>query len=337
MSPVVKKCRAKDISKCPYHGAVTAEGMYQSFIREQMGRNSSTSIPITAALKSSLAWKGEIPTWWDAYKNQTMNDAELPNTPELLDVIDSPEGKLAVVWQKNSQESQDRNMTLESGMNVNICYFKSFETGEKVGYIKLSAMNDEAMEHSFGKDEFSPFRYQARYSGKRYHFYERNGDRNLTGEGLQEKRREIWLDAMRAQGVGVRNAENVYVEARNLTKEHIPDDSTVAKDLKKFSTEFSKEINNARKYFKIPFVDFSSVNSSVSGAGYGTSLYVYAARRLGVQGQVLRGSGTQTDEAKNLWAKLKKNFPQNVSTVKLTYSRTYSQAVKTFPIFDFRK
>jgi hypothetical protein len=292
--------------------------------------------PVTSAINSSLKWTGEAPEWWSEYKEKAMADPELPTTPELLDVIDSPMGKLAVIWHNESQAESDRYVTLDSGMGIYACYYKSFDTGEELGRVGMTHMTTESVERTFGNDEFTPFRWQARFTGTNYHFREgdtKTGYHNLTGEALLEKRRETWLDANKASRKSYITPDGEYVAPYDLDKTHIPDDKTVQKDLKVFYKTFKKEMDNKRKYYSVPYVDFSEVKNPLKGKGFGAALYIYTAQKLGAQGKVLRGSGLQSDSAQGLWKTFNKHFSKNVSKITLDYNGEKS----TYPILDFRK
>ena len=330
------ECRAKDPSTCWKHGSVSAESMYQSYVSSTLVRKEPATHPVSAAGVFSSSWTGKAPKWWKKYESKAMADEQLPTKPELIDIIDSPAGPLAVVWQNESQADNDRSVTMSSGMGVSVCYYKSVKTGETLGYVKMTSMNPESFERSFGNDEFTPFRYMSRYSGSRYGFEggwdEPYGNRNLTGEELLQKRREVWVKAQNNLGRGLYTEDKEYVSAVNVSARHLPDDKTVAKDLKEFAAPVKKEMTNKRTYFKTPYVDYSKVEEPLKGKGFGAALYVYTAKKLGENGQVLRGSGIQSDDAQALWSRFTTKFPKNISSIKLNYMGEKSIA----PILDFR-
>jgi hypothetical protein len=296
--------------------------------------------PLNSAVQSNLRWTGEKPEWWDKYKTDAEADGQLSITPELLDVIDSPMGKLAVIWQDEAQTNKERDLSLGSGFRCNVSYYKSFDTGKTVGYVKMTYMDEKSVERTFGNDEFTAYRWTSRYGGERYPFSDNyhNGDptygeRNLTGEELLEKRRQVWLIAQKNMGEGITNAEGKYIPSYNLSEKNIPDDKTVAKDLKIFTKEINKAIKERKRYFETPYVDYSRVERPLSGQGYGAALYVYTAKKLAQQGKILRGSGIQSGSAQTLWENFTKHFPENITTVKLSDRGKR----KTAPALDFRK
>lgn len=317
---------------------VSSANMYQSYLQN---KKAATGVkhPAAYAAESSLKYAGTPPAWWKQYQEDAMNDKSLPVTPELLDVIDTPAGPVAVVWQDESHDSGDKGVTLGSGMNLAVCYFKSVDTGETLGYLKLCSVDKASTERSFGKDEFTPFRWASRFRGSSYPFNDGMeseagvyGERNLTGDALIQKRREVWLAFSKDTKASVTDAEGNYVSYYNLGAEHVPDDKTVAKDMKVFYKNMSKTMKDRNAYYATPFVDFSRVEDPLKGKGFGAALYVYGARKLGQQGKVLRGSGLQSDEAQSLWGRFTKHFPHNVSSIKLASSGEPTIA----PILDFR-
>lgn len=339
-----RKCQAADEATCPHHGepvqsAPNFDAGLEKHLTEQaaLTRVMGARNTVTSAMESSLTYQGEKPSWWKEYQETSLNDAELPSKTELMDVVDSPMGKLAVVWEEQSQDDVDRDVTLDSGMGVNVCKYKSFETGETVGHVSLTHMSDDSVERSFGNDEFTPFRWQDRYSGSSYGFrYDDEMKTLFEGEMTEEKkiliRRKLWVSVHKAERVSVPDGDGKYTESYNLTEKNLPDDKTVKADLRKFANRFNKVTKEKRAYYATPYVDYSEVNNELKGKGFGAGIYVYAARKLGERGQVLRGSGLQSDSAQSLWNKFAKNLPANTSTISLTYDKQKSDS----PVLDFR-
>lgn len=294
------------------------------------------------ALKSSLTWDGSKPTWWDSYVAKAQAEPDVPCTPELLDVVDSPLGKLAVVWQHESFETNDVRTTLDSGLGQNVCYYLSLESGERMGYLKLSHMDEQTFERTFGNDEFTPFRFKERYGGSSFGLdaaWEVTGQSslNLSGEALLERRRNLWFDVMR-KGGGVRLGED-YVPGYALTERHIPqDDERIEADLQQAAADYRLEMEQKLKNTRDPYVEFSRMDDhpELMGQGFGTALYIYAARRLGKDGKRLTASGVQSGDAKGLWENLRKNFPTRVKNARKTYGFDYRRRTSTSVTLDFR-
>jgi GNAT superfamily N-acetyltransferase len=342
----LRPCTSDYPDKCRYHGdaaklkqANVLENKIQALLSEP---DKSASTPqslqgklINQAAISSLEWKGEQPVWWAEYHETAKANEFAPSNAKIIDVIDSPQGKLAVVWQDESQGANiDAN--LSSGYGSRSCYFKSVETGETVGRVDMAYIDKASMERTFGNDEMTPYRYQSRYSGTTYPFNDDNyvyEDRNYGGEALLEQRRSVWVEAAKGSGKTIYDSNGKYVAYYNIDESHVPDDATVEKDLDEFSVPIKKAMNAARKFHAKPFVSYSEVDDSLKGQGYGSALYVYTARMLAKEGKVLRGSGLQTNEAKKVWERFKEKFPSNVSIV----TRTYKGNKHVSPILDFRK
>jgi hypothetical protein len=341
-----RPCRANNPKICPHHGtpvelnqATVLQSKIQAVLAtpdEVNPRLLASSQLIDNAATSSLKWEGEQPTWWAEYKRDSENHELVPTTAELIDIIDSPEGKLAVVWQNESQREMDSGISLGSGYGTRICYFKSVETGKTLGFVNMAYMDKDSVERTFGNDEMTPYRWNSRYGGTRYPFERENqtyGDRDLKDEALKEQRRKVWVVAARDARRTIRDADGDYVSYYNINESHIPDDATVEKDLKEFAAPIKKEMRNAKNYYSTPYVDYSEVEKPLKGQGYGTALYVYTARMLAKEGKVLRGSGLQSDDAQKIWGRFKEKFPNNVSSINQNYKGQKSQA----PIFDFRE
>jgi hypothetical protein len=346
-----KTCQAKDPSTCRHHGHPVVSHAnkavdLQNKINEALG--SKITVPseplqsknplINQALNSDMDWKGEKPDWWETYKAESENDPDIPGTPKLLDVIDSPSGKLAVVWHDEATEDKAKSLTLDSGYGSPACYYKSVETGEVVGYVRTAYIDEDTLKRSFGDDEFAVWRMRSRYGGTRYPFTRDDdtmmlGDRNLEGEELLAKRRQIWVAAHRDLEKSITRPDGSYAAYYNISVNDIPDDAQVAKDLKALSKKPRKEMQDKIKHFGVPYIDYSSVDGNLKGQGFGTALYLYSARQLGKQGKTMRASGTQTDAAQAVWKRFKKAFPNNVSSTRRTmYNRT-----TVHPMFDFRE
>lgn len=338
---VSSKCHAKDPSTCRFHGhalqnqASALQDKINNLLASPVKKEPailSSGVLVSKALESNLNYDGPKPKWWKKYAKDLAADSELPTQAKLLDVIDSPVGPLAVVWQEESVSQKDRGVSLDSGMGVHVCYLKSMETGEDYGYVKMAYTNDATFERSFGSDEFTPWRYRERYGGTGYQF--RYGEGKNVIDPV-ERRRIVWACAHRDFNVGIRKENGEYVSSYNVTEKDAPSDDT------QFEAEVDKLMNqhvkpamdDMRQYFATPFVDYSHVNDSLKGKGYGSALYVYTARVLGERGQVLRGSGIQSDDAQSAWGRFASKIPTHVSKMKLEYH----DDVKEYPILDFRK
>lgn len=289
------------------------------------------------ALSSSLEWDGEKPKWWREYaeKAQNNDNPALSTAPELLDVIDSPLGKIAVIWEPISQSKVDVFPQDSKGLRVSVCKFTSVETGKDIGYIKATYATDESIENAYGNDEFTPFRMRRERHGissyGKFEYYEEDEGRTPSSpEDLRQRRRMIWLAAQQDLGIGL-ETESGYVASYNLDESHIPDDATVQKDLKRFRKQVKESSEQYKKEYEVPFVDFARMDGAAKGQGFGAAAYVYTSRRLAKQGQALRSSGLQSEDAEKAWERMKRNYPDNV----VILSETNSEG-QPYALLDFR-
>ena len=286
------------------------------------------------------------PVWWDEFVAESADgEPGFTSTPELLDIIPSPVGDLAVVWQPSSMERSDKS-AFDGGYSIPVMYFKHVDTGEVYGFLKSSSMTDESFDRSFGTDEFMTFRHRARQRGAHYPlmdfdgwvdpFDHRDGSPVPTRpDDLVELKREIWASAHRDTGMSPKDAEGKYIASYNVSKDVAPHDEAVLdKDLNVFRKRFMKEIKDQRSYLdpKSPFIDFSRVEDELKGKGFGSAMYVYVAKRLGVDGAMLRASGVQTEFAQALWKRMKKNMGDHYTKVEIT---GYGETTK-YKALDFR-
>lgn len=297
------------------------------------------------AVNSPLSWDGAKPKWWKKYTEETQNNevSSLSTTPELMDVIDTPAGKMAVVWEPVSQASSDKYVQIDSGYTIQRCVMRSYETGEEVAYIKASHVDEDAIKRSFGDDEFTPFRYHARYSGSHYDLGDKDEeDKSVPDSELPEVRRKVWVGANRDQELGrmvrrriLEDKDGNLVMPHQVGAEHAPDDDAkVQADLQMYSAVLTKDFAEWKKNQSMPFVDYAHVNENLKGQGFGTAAYVYTARKLATQGRVLRGSGIQTADAQAVWKRFQNRFPDNIS---FEEREEHDGSVSVLPILDFRE
>lgn len=345
----VGKCQAKDPVLCRFHGVPVSGGalaLYESFLAQKGGDGLGGGLSASErALVSSLRWDGECPGWFEGFVAGAAGREFGGCVPELLDVVDSPVGRLAVVWEGVSQDVKDEAV-LDSGYCLQSIQFRSWESGEVLGFVKVSSMNEESFRVSFGDDELAEFRYADRYRGVNCGFADVAvsgpgrfllGDRGLFGEDLLVKKRQVWLAVQQYGKMGdsstvVYDEDGKSLMSYQVSEDHVPSDVKVDADLQVFREQIAVEMREKQAFFEVPYIDYSRVSESLKGKGFGSALYVFAARRLAVDGKVLRGSGIQTEEAKALWGRLGKLFPGRVSFL----SSSYRGEVKVNPVLDFR-
>jgi hypothetical protein len=329
------KCRAQGGAKkctdpnCPEKRAQAARmaAFYNHPAAAPKGSKGPKSIAMIRALNAKLGWQGEKPTWWAEFESTAQNHPDFPETPELLDVIDSPAGKVAVVWQNESQEARDKAATLDTGIGLYMLYYKSVETGETLGYLRLTKVDDESLDRAFGTDEFMPFRFRENFGGHSYgldydEFHEGESNRNLSGQALLDLRRKMWYRAMRAHGKGCTTESGEHIAYYALSERHTPaSDERIKQDLDELAASILPEIAQHRKAYQNPTPDYSRLKEAgpLAGQGYGTAMYIYAARKLGESGRMLRASGAQSPDAKALWARFEKLMPERVKPIKVKH------------------
>lgn len=337
MTATKQRCQSNDPAHCRHHGTPATQSGISSFFGNMLPQSMKqepvkTSFnPVETAQRAetaSLQYTGEQPKWWKKFAETSAADPDLPSQPELLDVIDSPVGKLAVIWQPDDQE--DRNI-LSSGLGIKACYYKSFKTGEEFGHVKILHKSDETFERSFKKDEYTPFRWKEENSSADYDL---DDDPELnTAEQKNAFNRTLWKNIMRSKHFTFISDAGERLSASEITEEHAPDDKAVEKVIAKERQQIEKEMESRLGgYSTGGFVERSRVDERLSGKGYGTALYLYTARKLAEQGTIIRASGIQSQDALKLWSNFQKRYPKQVKTI--TYS--YMGEEKTVPTLDFR-
>lgn len=338
MTTVTKhRCRSDNPAQCRYHGTPAVKSGISGFFGSRLPQNMKTptvtdsGTPTTIAARAEtvpLKYSGPEPTWWKKFADESAAHPDLPSNPEILDVIDSPLGKLAVVWQQDDQE--DRNI-ISSGLGIKACYYKSFKTGENVGHVKILHKSDETFKRSFKQDEYTPFRWKEENSSADY---ELDDDPALSTTAEKTAfNRTLWKNIMRSKHITFISDEGKRISASEITEEHAPDDKTVKKIVVKERKEIEREMESKLGgYSTGGFVERSKVDERLSGKGYGTALYLYTARKLAEQGTIIRASGIQSQDALKLWSNFEKRYPERVKTI--TYS--YMGNEKTVPTLDFR-
>ena len=278
---------------------------------------------IRQALVSPLHWKGDHPAWWKDYQREIATHPTLPTTAELIDVIDSPVGKIAVVWQQASHDTKDSGIMTEYGHGIYVLQYHSFETGEQLGYMKMEYADDATLAYSYGNDEFTPFRFAETHLGLgwgRLGMYEwRPQCLEFSGEELLAKRRDLWYRVHSAED-GYTPAGGQYIASYELSESDIPaDDAIVAHDLSKFRQRYEAMMAQEKQTYAKPFIAFSRVSKTIKGTGLGTAMYVYTARALNKHGKTMRTGHSQSNDAKRVWTRLRQQFPSRVRTIRVKH------------------
>lgn len=307
---------------------------------------------IDRALESNLEYTGPSPRWLSKLQKDfrsVFGDSE--SVPKILDVIDSPVGKLAVVYSYRSMRLGDSDIQDERGFTIRDTSFVDLKTGEEVGYVKASFVDEASCQRSWGNDEWSSLRHVDEYGGSQwgtYHYIDNpeatKGPRKRGGpsprikvdsiqaaetpEALLEAHRQIWARShanLYLTPISLKEKNN-YIESRNLGSKDAPATvEEITKDLKVVRKEVDKTYKNFKKDFEDPFVDYSKVDNRLKGTGAGSALYIYAARMLGKENKIFRGSGIQTDAAGDVWSRFSKNEKIPVSKMTKKWSKSKPQ------------
>ena len=80
-------------------------------------------------------------------------------TPQVIAVVDSPLGKLALVWEEESIEGGDIHSYIDRGYRVSRIALRSMADGELYGHLKTAQRTVESLEASYGSDEMRGMRY----------------------------------------------------------------------------------------------------------------------------------------------------------------------------------
>lgn len=304
------------------------------------------------ALTSNLEYTGKNPKWMNALHKQA--NTMYPDSPEpkIIDVIDSPVGKLAVVWSENSLNKND-TMPQTRGFKLHETSLVNMKTGEKLGYVKTEYVDEESAIRTFKNDSWSSLRYMEEYSGSSFGIKEyvdlpqKKGDTDRpkykkvltideakTPEEMIEAKRKIWAAAHKSLKINPTSMKNDRVELYNLNKDHSPtDEATLDKDLKQIKKITDKKYANFKKDYENPFVGYSRAEEEIQGTGLGSSMYIYTARMLGKKNKIFRGSGIQTDFAVNVWERFTKN--EKIPAAKMTQKYSDSEDSECYYL-DFR-
>lgn len=338
------RCRAKDRATCPKHGHSNPElnlAAFKEFLRPSARELSAVKDPaaiVGVAANSALEYQGGKPAWWKKFEGDATTNPSLPTRPELVDVIDSPAGPLAVVWENQSQLATDA-FILRSGRGIHSCSYRSMETGEVLGYIKMDYVDEATFQRSFGDDEFTPFRWHEERGGVLYGItYGADGELGKLKEGTSEEelvalRRKVWLTARKhISGGTLVLDEHGKPVPNNQIHNHMPDDATIAADMKNFTSQLNTSIAEYKRVAGVPVVDLSQIEQPLVGRGFGSALYVYTARMLAKQGKVLRASQYQQPVATIVWDRLEEKFPKHVGWFKFDINGD----VQSPRVLDFR-
>ena len=304
---------------------------------------------VDRAIEADLIYSGKTPRWMsDAIKE---SKGTFGSIPKIIDVIDSPEGKLAVVWEPHSLAKNDSNMT-ERGYVVTRVALRNMKTGDVRGYLKTTHVDDESVKIAFGEDGYESLRYMSDASGSNYGTYrwEKTGKVNEQGreisdevdtitsastpEELLEAKRHIWAASHRAENMSIK-VDGQYKAPYSISDSDAPtDEKQLDRDLKKIIRQTEKKVVEFKKTHGDPYIDYSRVENNLKGTGIGSALYVYSARMHAKKDRAIRGSTLQSDSARSVWTRFTKNDKLPVG--KITRTNQHSGEKTESYSMDFR-
>lgn len=334
------RCRAKDPATCRNHGSpvstvplseLTVADLAVSYrekidvAKAEVKKNSA----VEASLLSDLAWEGDQPAWWAQFSEDARNHDLYPTEPELLDVIDSPAGQLAVVWSEHCHDIRARWIPISKGIKVSSLQLHSVDSGEEVGHVHVAYVTQEAVDRSFGNDDFRAFRYLSAHSPASFYFLEDYEDiANLSSEERESLDRRVWRSFASSDyydGPSKKVGLMDPVEPESIEQ--------VREDLEQGRRKVLPMIDRMVQERAIPWVDYSDLfDEELKGKGLGTAMYVYTSRRLAKNDLALRASGVQSEDADRLWSKFRKYLPARVKTSTESFNGEPYAAV----LLDFR-
>lgn len=328
------KCDAKKRS-CPYKGEnndnhfESKEAAEKFYELEQSMIYNPKSIKVRQndfndnALTNNLNYTGKIPRWFK--KHPTLLQEDLFGTkPEIIDVIDSPIGKLAVVYEENSDSASDIYTAIRTGSRISKISYRNFKTGETVAKL-ISALHDEkSTTISYGDDDWRGFRYLRTMRGfysmedeedrapihKKLNYAEKLKHPYIVNPPNFEKDEDIKDFIQKA-----RSKLNLdYFPTDNLSREELLSE---VNELKLVANQSLQEYSDMTSY---PIIDSSKITSdNLRGIGLGSSMYIYLGRKLAETNNRLDASSLQTDEAKKVWIRLAADERIPVSVKRVVY------------------
>ena len=270
--------------------------------------------PHTAhAVNSSLSYEGEVPAWFSKFREE--NSGPFGGKPELIDVIDTPVGKMAVVWEEESSQPQDRFVQVEDGRHINRVTYRSMETGEEQGYMSLVSMSEESTQRAWGNDEWTGIKYWEERRGTSFGLKEWNRENGVktvtysveaasTPEEKEEAKKRVWARTHKAMKTFPASVDRKDLAIVNLKEEHAPNGEQLDAELAPLQKQAITEMKAYRNSNKQPTIDFITLHDSLRGKGLAASLYVYGARKVGEKNLLLKASGIQSDDAQSAWKRM---------------------------------
>lgn len=319
-----------------------------------IGKGKVREHPLTdKALQSSLIYDGPTPQWM----NKLSKDAEqtFGSTPEIIDTVELNGTTYAVVWNENSMEEGDYYIQKERGYHTSSLQYRDMKTGEIKGFVRVGYVSDNSVKRSFGDDDFSIYRsvqdrnggvvlldeetIEDPVNGKEYYYGKAPYNDSMDDETRIAAKRKLWARLYKYQKTvpeGFDKSQLMWGSAVNLTEEHAPlDEKQIDEEIAAIRPKYEEDHENFIKSHKNPVVDYTNLDDHLRGQGIATSMYVYAARKLGEKGRVLSSSGVQSDDGQGLWKRLVADPRLNIKVISRRYEKGNYSSTDQKLVMDF--
>lgn len=284
------------------------------------------------ALNSPMVYTGANPPWLSH-----MPSGPFGARPDILDVIDTPAGPMAVVWEEESVSPGDAFPQETLGMYLHKLSYVNMETGEQEGYIRIKHADEDSLRRAYGSDEWQALRYQSAHGGTRIFKPEAQQvleDSGASSEQLLEATKSVWATAhqgLRAIPHGYK--KNYY----QITQDDAPDEKQIDRDLAALSEEIREDrVEPFLQDNNMPTIDYSQMGDNLRGLGFAQSLYVYSARKMAERGKAMRSSTIQSGSALRFWSSMVKNKDIPVKKGKHRWHHQDEDEAAMVLILDFR-
>lgn len=314
-------CRAK--KKCPFGGEENhfqdkeeARLLYENEMEKIVTlRNGPIreSAATAYALTAPMSYSGPQPKWLKKINKSTGLMKDLFGTEkELIDVLDSPLGQLAVVWEKNGTRANQIHSIVESGYAISNIEYYTMDKGELVARVGATYTTDETIKQAYGDDKWAPFRHIA----DRKSFYgmkTQYPDRSVKDEAKMKSFKKEYFTRHELPDLSnpkekfelFRQLSTHYDRWGNLNEEDYTSEQLDTK-IEEYRLRAEQDLEDFRKnYSKSAYIDYITIeHPRLQGKGFGASLYIFMARKLGEQGLPLHESGIQTHLAEKAWRRM---------------------------------
>ncbi len=312
-------CRAKP-GNCPFGGEndhykdkAEARRIYEEQQELLSGIGTGPKHPLSAAaervLTGSLEPLEDQPEWiWE--HSFRLQQELFGVTPQSIAVVDSPLGRLALVWEEESIDGGDIHSYVDRGYRVSRIALRSLADGELYGHLKTAQRTRESLEASYGSDEWRGMRYlrsersfyaMASSTVKHYEISPDQGADDLQWESRSIEPPKLETDSQ-LQDFIQRARVTLYAydrdPVRSMSREALKDELEELKAMA--NLELDRQSNDSTVH-----IDQSRIyREELRGQGLGAALYIAMGRKQAERGNRMMASGLQTEEAKRSWQRM---------------------------------